>query len=215
MQDKEYGDFHAKLLPTLNRKVIIGVRTPKLRALAKQLYNTDEADKFIKTLPHGYYEENNLHAFLIEKEKDPDRALSLIEEFLPYIDNWATCDSFSPIAIKQNKEKMYPIIKKWLCSEHTYTVRFGIDMLMKHYLDDNYNAEIPRLIISVKSDEYYIKMVVAWFFATALAKRYDDIIDYIRQGLPDRWTHNKAIQKATESFRITKAQKEYLKTLKR
>ena len=215
LQDEKYGDFCAALMPTVDRDRVIGVRIPQIRALAKKIYGTRQAERFISELPHRYYEENNLHAFIIEKEKNFERAVMLTEEFLPYIDNWATCDSFSPIAFKSNKDRLLPYIKRWLGSDKTYTVRFAIEMLMKHYLDDGFSDEMPHLVLDATNDEYYVKMMAAWYFATALAKRYDDIIGYIEKGLPDIWVHNKTIQKATESYRISDEKKRYLKTLKR
>ena len=215
LQDEKYGDFCAALMPTVDRDRVIGVRIPQIRALAKKIYGTIQAEQFISELPHRYYEENNLHAFIIEKEKNFERAVMLTEEFLPYIDNWATCDSFSPIAFKSNKDRLLPYIKRWLGSDKTYTVRFAIEMLMKHYLDDGFSDEMPHLVLDATNDEYYVKMMAAWYFATALAKRYDDIIGYIEKGLPDIWVHNKTIQKATESYRISDEKKRYLKTLKR
>ena len=215
LQDEKYGDFCAALMPTVDRDRVIGVRIPQIRALAKKIYGTRQAELFISELPHRYYEENNLHAFIIEKEKNFKRAVMLTEEFLPHIDNWATCDSFSPIAFKSNKDRLLPYIKRWLGSDKTYTVRFAIEMLMKHYLDDGFSDEMPHLVLDATNDEYYVKMMAAWYFATALAKRYDDIIGYIEKGLPDIWVHNKTIQKATESYRISDEKKRYLKTLKR
>ncbi len=215
MRDVQYKEFTAKLIPTLDSDRIIGIRTPILRKLAKEISGSELAEQFLSELPHRYYEQNNLHAFLIERETDFDRALALTEHFLPYIDNWATCDSFSPIAFKNNTDRLYPVIVRWLGSGDTYTVRYAIGMLMKHYLDKDFKSEIPALIFKANRDEYYIKMMIAWYFATALAKRYDEFIGFFEKGLPDDWVHNKAIQKAVESYRITPVQKEYLKTLKK
>ena len=184
-QDINYREFCCSLIPTIKKNTVIGVRTPILRSLAKQIAFSYEAYIFMNSLPHQYYEENNLHAFLIAAEKDYTKAIVLTESFLPYINNWSTCDSFNPISFKNNTDKLYYKIKQWIKSDKTYTVRFGIEMLMKHYLEDNFKDEIPEIILGIKSEEYYVKMMIAWYFATALAKRYDDIIVYIEKGLPD------------------------------
>ncbi len=215
LRDEKYKQFHSKLMPTVNPDVIIGVRTPELRKLAKRLSGTREAEVFLQELPHRYYEENNLHGFLIELVKDFDLCISAINEFLPYVDNWATCDMMSPKVVKKNLEKLYEWIQIWLKSGETYTMRFGVNMLMKYYLDEAFLPEYPELVASIQSEEYYVKMVVAWYFATALAKQYEEIVPYLTEKRLDVWTHNKTIQKAVESYRITKEQKEYLKSLKR
>ena len=214
MQDIQYRDFHARLVPTVSSDKIIGVRTPVLRGFAKELFKTELAEKFLEELPHKYYEENNLHAFLIEQIKDYDTCIEKLNRFLPFIDNWATCDSLRPKIFKKNTAVLTGEIRQWLRSEKTYTVRFGIEMLMTFYLDDNFSEEYPAMVCAVKSDEYYINMMQAWYFATALAKRYDEILPYIQQCRLEKQTHNKAIQKAIESFRITDEQKRYLKSLK-
>lgn len=214
MQDLEYKAFHSKLMPVVDPEKIIGVRIPVLRKFANEFAKTDEAENFLADLPHIYYEENNLHAFVLEKIKDFDTALKLTEYFLPYIDNWATCDMFSPKVFKKHKAEILPYAKKWMKSEHTYTVRYGIGILMSLFLDEDFKAEYLGLVASVKSDEYYINMMVAWYFATALAKQYESAVKYIEQKRLDKWTHNKAIQKAAESYRIPKQTKEYLKKLK-
>lgn len=215
LRDEKYKQFHSKLMPTVNPDVIIGVRTPELRKLAKRLSGTREAEVFLQELPHRYYEENNLHGFLIELVKDFELCISAINEFLPYVDNWATCDMMSPKVVKKNLEKLYEWIQIWLKSGETYTMRFGVNMLMKYYLDEAFLPEYPELVASIQSEEYYVKMVVAWYFATALAKQYEEIVPYLTEKRLDVWTHNKTIQKAVESYRITKEQKEYLKSLKR
>ena len=215
LQDIKYKQFHSKLMPTVNPEVIIGVRTPELRKLAKKLVKTSEAEVFLQELPHHYYEENNLHGFLLEEFKDFDRCIAELNKFLPYVDNWATCDMMSPKAVKKDLEKLYEWIKVWINSGEVYTVRFGVNMLMKYYLDEAFLPEYPELMASIQSEEYYVEMVIAWYFATALAKQYEKIVPYLIDGRLDVWTHNKTIQKAVESYRITKEQKIYLKTLKR
>ena len=214
LQDKKYRDFHKKLMPTVDEKTIIGVRTPDSRKLAKEVYKSGEADKFLDKLPHKYFDENQLHAFIISGMKDYDEALKRVKEFLPYVDNWATCDQLSPKVFKKNKKDLYKHIREWIASDKTYTKRFGIGMLLEHYLDDDFEMKYPRFVARVKSDEYYVNMMVAWYFATALAKQWDDIIPFIENRKLDAWTHNKTIQKAVESYRITPSQKKYLKTLK-
>ncbi len=214
LQDSSYKQFHSKLMPTINPEVIIGVRTPELRKLAKQLAESAETDVFLKELPHHYYEENNLHGFLIETIKEFDACIMALNDFLPYVDNWATCDMMAPKVLKKNLIKLYEWIKQWISGEEIYTVRFGVNMLMKYYLDEAFSMEYPELVASIRSEEYYVKMVVAWYFATALAKQYDVILPYIEEKRLDVWTHNKTIQKAVESYRITPEQKVYLKSLK-
>lgn len=214
MQDKEYGDFHSKLMPGIDRDVIIGVRVPKLRKCAKSLYGTKDAEEFLSALPHKYYEENNLHAFLLESITDPDRLFRELDRFLPYIDNWATCDMMRPKAFKKHKEMLLAKICEWLKSNHTYTVRYAIEMLMLHFLDEDFSEEYPLIVCNIKSDEYYVNMMRAWYFAEALAKRYDAVIPYFKDKKLDSWTHGKAIQKSVESFKISKEQKECLKSLR-
>ena len=215
VQDMKYRQFHSKLMPTVAPEVIIGVRTPELRKLAKMIAGTPVAEAFLKELPHHYYEENNLHGFLLEAIKDFEDCITALNEFLPYVDNWATCDMMSPKVLKKHPEKLYEWVKIWISSGETYTIRFGVNMLMKYYLDDTFLTEYPDMVASIQSEEYYVKMVIAWYFATALAKQYEAIVPYLEEGRLDVWTHNKTIQKAVESYRITKEQKAYLKTLKR
>ena len=218
LQDRKYRDFQAKLIPTVDPETVIGVRTPQLRKLAKRLYketDPDELDAFLKELPHKYFDENQLHAFLISEEKDFDRCVAQVNSFLPYIDNWATCDQLSPKVFKRHREKLLQHIREWINSDCTYTIRFGIGMLMQHYLDDDFDPAYPEMVAQVRSEEYYVNMMIAWYFATALAKQYEAAITYIEEQKLDVWTHNKAIQKARESYRITSELKEYLKTLKR
>lgn len=214
LADSEYRDFHARLIPTVEKQRIIGVRTPELRKYAKALAKTPEGMEFICTLPHYYYEENNLHAFIAEGIKDYDECIKQVERFLPYVDNWATCDMLSPKVFSKHKEQLIEQIRVWICSDKTYTVRFGIKTLMNLYLDEAFKPEYLELVSSVSSQEYYVKMAAAWFFATALAKQYPDAVKVIESRSLDDLTHNKAIQKARESRRLSPEQKEYLKSLK-
>ncbi|MBP3611419.1 MAG: DNA alkylation repair protein [Lachnospiraceae bacterium] len=215
LQDLSYKQFHSKLMPTIAPEVIIGVRTPALRKLAKELAGTPEAQAFLQELPHQYYEENNLHGFLLEAVREFDTCIAAVNEFLPYVDNWATCDMMSPKVLKKDLPRLYEWVQRWIASGETYTIRFGVNMLMKYYLDEAFSVEYPELVASISSEEYYVKMVVAWYFATALAKQYEVILPYLTEHRLDVWTHNKTIQKAVESYRITAEQKRYLKTLKR
>lgn len=212
MQDLKYRDFHSALMPTVDKEKVIGVRVPALRKFAKSIYGTPEAEEFLHSLPHTYYEENNLHAFLIELNGDYEKTLLLLEEFLPYIDNWATCDMLTPKCFKKHLTAEKCI--EWMNSTHPYTVRFGIEMLMKLFLDEKFSPEYLELVASVKSEHYYVKMMIAWYFATALSKQYESTIPIFNDKLLPVWEHNKAIQKAVESLRITKDQKELLKNLK-
>lgn len=215
LQDLTYRDFHAKLMPTVSKENIIGVRVPLLRKYAKQISDTELAENFMKALPHSYYEENNLHAFLIALIKDYDICMQELEAFLPYIDNWATCDGISPKALKKEPERLLVKIKEWLKSDRTYTVRFGIKCLMDFYLDESFSEEILKLVADIKSDEYYINMCSAWFFATAVAKQPEITIPFFTEKRLEKWVHNKAIQKAIESYRIGDEIKQQLRTLRR
>lgn len=214
LQDIDFRRFHCALIPTVPPKQVIGVRTSVLRSLAKELRGTPEAAVFLSELPHRYYEENNLHAFLIEEIRDYSDCIRALNTFLPYIDNWATCDSMSPKVLGKHPHELLHEIRRWIVSEHTYTVRFAIGMLMRWYLDGHFSPEYLRLVASVRSEEYYVNMMVAWYFATALAKQYTAALPFFQSAVLPPWTHNKAIQKALESRRITQAQKEYLRTLK-
>ncbi len=222
LQDREYGQFQAKLIPNIESDSIIGVRTPALRAFAKELAKEaakDEAkaadiEAFLAELPHKYFDENQLHAFIISLEKDFEKCIEEVEAFLPHVDNWATCDQLSPKAFKKQPQKLLPYIRTWIKSDETYTVRFAIGMLMEHFLGELFDTEYADMVAAVRSDEYYINMMIAWYFATALAKQYDAVIPYIANKRLDDWTHNKAIQKSVESYRITPEQKAHLKTLK-
>ncbi len=214
LQDTQYRDFHKKLIPTIDEKTIIGVRVPELRKLAKKLVKQEGIDEFLLDLPHAYYEENQLHALMIAEEKDFEISMQKISRFLPYIDNWAVCDQKANPVYKKNREKLLPYIEQWIESDQTYTVRYAIGLLMQHFLDDAFDIRYPKMAAAVRSEEYYIQMMVAWYFATALAKQYEAILPFIEEKCLDVWTHNKAIQKAVESYRITPEQKAYLKTLK-
>ena len=213
-QDNDYKAFQSKLVPNIDNNNIIGVRTPNMRNIAKELFGTKEANDFIKVLPHKYYEENLVHFFLISKIKDFEECVKEVERFLPYIDCWPVCDQATPIAFKKNHNKLLPFVKKWIKSNHIYTARFGIRILMNEYLDEDFKDEYLELVASKKGEDYYLKMMVAWYFATALAKQYDKTIKYIENRKLVPWVHNKTIQKAIESFRITNEHKEYLKTLR-
>ena len=215
MQDIKYRDFQLKLIPGADTDTFIGTRTPQLRSLAKEMLRSGDADEFLEELPHRYFDENQLHGFIICEVKDFDRAMALTEEFLPYVDNWATCDQLSPKAFKKNKAVLAEKAKEWIASDKTYTVRFGIGMLMSHFLDDDFAPEYMEIVAAVKSDEYYINMMIAWYFATALAKQYSHAVKYIEDGVLSPWVHNKTIQKARESFRVSDEHKEYLKKLKK
>lgn len=214
LQDLKYRDFHAKLIPTMEKEKVIGVRTPALRGFAKKFGKREEAKLFIKKLPHKYYEENNLHGLLIEQIKDYDECLAELKRFLPFIDNWATCDMLAFRVVKKHLDVFVEEIYKFMESEHTYTIRFGISMLMKYYLEDEFKIEYPDKVADIYSEEYYVNMMRAWYFATALAKQYEQIIPFVEKKRLDVWTHNKTIQKAIESYRITDEQKTYLRTLK-
>ena len=214
MQDLKYRDFHAKLMPTVDKDTVIGVRTPELRKFAKEYGKTEEAKIFLQVLPHRYYEENNLHGLLIEQIKDYDQCIEELERFLPYIDNWATCDLLAVRTVKKHLDLFIKEIYRWMESEHTYTIRFGMNMLMRYYLEDEFKLEYPEKVAAVRSEEYYVNMMRAWYFATALAKQYEKILPFLEKQRMDVWTHNKTIQKATESYRITPEQKEYLRTLR-
>jgi 3-methyladenine DNA glycosylase AlkD len=216
LQDTAYRDFQAKLIPNIESCSVIGVRTPLLRSFAKELYKAggDGVSEFLSSLPHKYFDENQLHAFLIGEQKDFDTSISLLEKFLPFIDNWATCDQASPSVFKKNHEKLLPYIEKWLQSGETYTIRFAIGKLMQLFLDEDFNPVYLEKVAQIRSQEYYVNMMIAWYFATALAKQYESALPYIENKKLQPWTHNKSIQKSIESYRITSEQKEYLKSLK-
>ena len=214
LQDKGYRDFQSKLIPTIPVETIIGVRIPAIRKLAKEYGKDPESVEFLKQLPHTYYDENILHALLVAEIKDYEVCVKEVERFLPYVDNWAVCDIFSPKVFRKNKDKLIDKIIEWTASSHPYICRFGMEMLMTHFLDEDFQVEYLEIPAAVHSEEYYVNMMIAWFYATALAKQWDATIGYIEDQRLDTWTHNKTIQKARESYRITPEQKEYLKTLK-
>ena len=214
LKDEKYRDFQAKLIPTVKPETMIGVRTPALRSYAKQLLKREEVSLFLEDLPHGYFDENQLHAFLLSEMKDYGQCIKRVNRFLPHIDNWATCDQLSPKVFAKHRGELAGEIGAWLRSGETYTLRFGIGMLLQHYLDDAFDPAWPEAVAALRSEEYYVNMMIAWYFATALAKQYEAALPYLEQGRLAPWTHNKAIQKALESYRITPEQKEYLKQLK-
>ena len=214
LKEKEYADFQAKLVPTIEPSTILGITVPKLRALAKSYIRDQECQVFLDSLPHNYYDENMLHAILISEMKDYDKCINRLEAFLPYVDNWAVCDIMSPKLFKRYREDLMTRIKVWMASEETYTIRFGLGMLMTHFLDEDFRPEYLDMASNIRSDEYYVNMMIAWFFATALAKQWEVSLPYIEDKRLDDWTHKKAIQKARESLRISKEKKEYLKGLK-
>lgn len=215
LQDVSYKAFQERLLPNLSPDVIIGIRTPLLRRFAAEYVKSPDAADFMQSLPHIYYEENNLHAFLIETIGDYEQTLAALERFLPYIDNWATCDSLCPKVFAKHTDELIERIRSWILSDKPFTVRFGLEMLMKHYLDKHFKKEFLLLACSVHSDEYYVNMMLAWYFATALTKQYESTLPIFLDNRLDAWTHNKAIQKARESYRVDDEKKAYLKSLKR
>ncbi|MCQ2770995.1 MAG: DNA alkylation repair protein [Clostridia bacterium] len=214
-QDVQYGDFQAKLTPGIARDSFIGVRVPEIRKIAKEVQILDGVDDYLTTLPHKYYEENILESAIICNIKDYDKCICILDAFLPYVDNWAVCDTMTPKVFNKNKDIVYDKIVEWASSEKTYTIRFGIEMLMCFFLGKDFNKEHISLLLNVKSDDYYVKMMNAWYLATALAKNWDDVIPFIENGDFEKWTHNKAIQKSIESYRITDEQKAYLRTLRK
>ena len=215
LQDKEYMKFLSKLTPNVSENTIIGVRIPEIRKLAKKLVKNNEYEDFLKELPHKYYDENLLHGAIISESKDFEKCIKLLDNFLPFVDNWAVCDTISPKIFKKYKKELIEKIKEWSQSDKTYTCRFGVEMLMTHFLDEDFKKEYLEVVADIHSDEYYVKMVVAWFFATALAKQWDYAVIYLEDNRLDVWVHNKTIQKARESLRISLEKKEYLKKLKR
>lgn len=214
LQDTNYQIFQSKLIPTVAPEKVIGVRTPALRAYAKELSKREDVGVFLVALPHAYFDEDQLHAFIISLGKNYDETLAAVDTFLPYVDNWATCDQLSPKVFRKHRAELLPEIKRWMASEHIYTIRFGVGMLMQHYLDEDFDPAYLEDVAALRSGEYYVNMMIAWYFATALAKRYDATLPYLEQRRLDAWTHNKAIQKAIESYRVTEERKAYLRTLK-
>ena len=215
LQDKEYMRFLSKLTPNISEDTIIGVRIPEIRKLAKKLVKNNEYEDFLKELPHKYYDENLLHGAIISENKDFENCIELLNSFLPFVDNWAVCDTISPKIFKNHKKELIEKIKEWSQSDKTYTCRFGVEMLMTHFLDEDFKKEYLEMVANIHSEEYYVKMVIAWFFATALAKQWDYAVIYLENNRLDVWVHNKTIQKARESLRISMEKKEYLKKLKR
>lgn len=215
LQDRGYAEFQSKLTPGIPRETFIGVRVPQMRRLAKSYISNPECKVFLETLPHLYYDENMLHGLVLSEMKDYDACMKAVELFLPYVDNWAVCDTICPKVFQKHKAQLLIKIKEWAASEHVYTCRFGLGMLMRHFLDEDYSSEYLQIVADVHSEAYYVNMMIAWFFATALAKQWDTAILCITENRLDQWVHNKAIQKARESDRITAEQKEYLKGLKR
>ena len=214
MRDTGYRDFHARLIPTVKKEKIIGIRTPMIRKFAKEFGKTEESEMFLKALPHQYYEENNLHGLLIEQIRDYDKCLGELECFLPHIDNWATCDLLALHMMKKHRDIFIREIYRWMESDKPYIIRFGISMLMRHYLDEGFKPEYPEKVAAIRSEEYYVNMMRAWYFATALAKQYEKILPFLEEQRMDIWTHNKTIQKSIESYRITQEQKDHLRTLR-
>ena len=215
LQDKEYMKFLSKLTPNVPEDTIIGVRIPEIRKLAKKLVKNNEYEDFLKELPHKYYDENLLHGAIISENKDFENCIELLDNFLPFVDNWAVCDTISPKIFKKNKKELIEKIKEWSQSDKTYTCRFGVEMLMTHFLDEDFKKEYLEIVANIHSEEYYVKMVIAWFFATALTKQWDYAVIYLENNKLDVWVHNKTIQKARESLRILEDKKGYLKGLKR
>ena len=213
-RDEEYRDFQSKLVPNIPKETVLGVRTPDMRKIAKEIKGTEDAEVFLAQLPHRYYEENLVHFFLIAEIRDFDECVKAVETFLPYVDCWPVCDQSSPKAFARNHERLLPLIKKWIGSEDVYTARFGIRMLMNEFLGEDFRPEYLEWVAAVKGEDYYVKMMVAWYFATALAKRYDESVVYVEERRLEPWTHKKAIQKALESYRVSDEHKEYLKTLR-
>lgn len=212
--DEAYQKFNSNLMPTVEKSAVFGVRTPILRKFAKEFFVDPRSADFLNQLPHKYFEENQLHAFLVEQIKDFDRCVKAVEVFLPFVDNWATCDCFSPKIFKKDPERLLPYIEKWLKSSRVYTVRYGIVMLMRYFLDERFHEKYLKWVAGVPTDDYYLHMAVAWYFATALAKQYDAALPYIQNRLLDKVTHNRAIQKAAESFRVSDQRKRFLKKFK-
>ena len=214
VKDEEYKEFQAKLVPNISPDVILGVRTPDMRRIAKEMYKTPEGDSFLKELPHRYYEENLVHFFMIARIKDFDECVAAVETFLPYVDCWPVSDQSSPAVFKKNHQKLLPHVKKWISSDHVYVARFGIRMLMNEFLDEDFKEEYLALVASKKGEDYYLKMMVAWYFATALAKKYDESVKYVEGNQLDEWVRRKTIQKAVESYRVPDERKKYLKSLR-
>ena len=215
LRDPAFRDFSGKLLPTVDAETVLGVRSPALRALAKELHGTEEAAAFLGELPHRFHEENLLHGFLIERIRDYDACVAALDAFLPFVDNWAVCDCMNPPCLRRKPERLLADARRWLDSGALYTMRFALRMLMAHFLDGEFRPEVLDWAAQIETEEYYLRMMQAWFFATALAKRWDETLPYLENGRLEPWTHNKAIRKALESFRVSEERKAYLRTLKR
>lgn len=215
MQDVDYADFQCRLTPGIGRERFIGVRVPNLRKLAGKIGGREEAQDFMRSLPHRYYEEDMLHGLLISGIADYDACMAAVKDFLPYVDNWAVCDTMSPKVFKRHRDRLLPQLESWMKEDETYTIRFGMKMLMEHFLDEDFRPEYLELPAQIVNTEYYVRMMQAWFFATALARQWDETVIYLQEGRLEVWTHNKTIQKAVESYRIPDDRKEYLKTLRK
>jgi 3-methyladenine DNA glycosylase AlkD len=214
LKDEQYRLFQIKLIPGIDPGSVIGVRTPALRAYAKMLFHNPEIDIFLHDLPHRYYEETVLHGLLLEKISDYEAAVLAVDNFLPYVTNWAVCDTVKIDLFKKNLEPLLKKAVEWIHSDHVYTIRFGIGILMRYFLDDQFTPAVLKIVADIQSEEYYVNMMIAWFFATALAKHYAETLPYIENKVLDPWTHNKTIQKARESFRVTASEKAFLSTLR-
>ena len=214
LKDDKLKEFQAKLIPTIDINTIIGIKTPVLRNIAKDMIKNNEAEEFINKLPHQYFEENQIHAFILSELKDYDKCVKEVDIFLDYVDNWATCDQMSPKIFKKHLEELRIKILEWINSNQTYKIRFGVSMLLEFYLDDCFKESDLEIVSNIKSDEYYVNMMVAWYFSTSLVKQYNSAIKYIENKKLDKFCHNKTIQKAIESFRISDEKKDYLRTLK-
>lgn len=214
LRDEKYKAFQSRLIPGISPDTVIGVRTPELRKYAKELLRQEGLQDFLTDLPHKYFDENQLHAFIISEIKDFDLCMARVCLFLPYVDNWATCDQLTPKVFKKHSQQLLPYIRGWIDSGKTYQIRFAVKLLMEHFLDGNFDISYPGTVARIRSDEYYVNMMIAWYFATALAKQYDEILPFMENHRLSAWTHNKTIQKAIESYRIPPEQKEYLRGLK-
>ena len=215
LQDEGYREFQSKLIPTVEPDTVIGVRTPELRKYAKTLVKREGVQEFLHDLPHRHFDENQLHAFILSEMKDFETCIREVCTFLPFVDNWATCDQLSPKVFRKHRPELLEYIREWISSDRTYTIRFGVGILMEHFLDEDFDPAYPELVSEIRSEEYYVNMMIAWYFATALAKQYEQVLPYIEENRLERRTHNKAIQKSLESYRISDEQKAYLRSLKR
>lgn len=214
LRDEQYKKFNAGLLPTVDPDTMIGVRTPALRKLARQLAGESEGEEFLTALPHAYFEENCLHAFMLESMKDFAQCVQALDNFLPYVDNWMTCDLMSPKVVQKDFPKLLEKVKEWIHSKETYTIRYGLNMLMKYFLKERFEPEYLELAAKIRTQEYYVQMGIAWFFATALTYQYEAAVIYLEEKRLEQWIHNKSIQKAVESRQISAERKDYLRTLR-